>query len=126
MTTFKEITHFHIGCLMQSVVDGQRFTHTVPWDSNNSHYKPILIPMDKMSEADAKEFLLKVGDRYKFHYDEVKDWLIDGAQPLGIIISAAEMADGIALLLSKHYNVFNLPPEEFIDATGLTPNPYEV
>jgi hypothetical protein len=106
MTTFKEITHFHIGCLMQSVVDGQRFTHTVPWDSNNSHYKPILIPMDKMSEADAAPvqiFDIPTKDE-EFQFS----------------------AEDFAFLLSRHYNVFNLPPEEFIDATSLPGgNPYE-
>jgi hypothetical protein len=105
--------------------------HIATW-ARSTDFKPILIPMDKMSEADGLN-LIKFVELADYHstlniinqniyFIDYK--LIEGIQSKRLIFDTLSPKQ-FQFLLSKHYNIFNLPSEEFIDATSLNPNPYK-
>lgn len=134
--TFKQVAHFHLGCKMKGGNTGEiwHLSYTILYTefsspSPFSESKPILIPMDKMSEADAKILCymkrpwLEAYDLSISHWERGINGVTDSYE---CIVKFDRLSpEQFQFLLSRHYNVFNLPSEEFIDATTMEGgNPY--
>lgn len=149
--TFKENPQYFIGCeVVDSNTPDKLWTLTgirrignnymfflyqpgIVTEVDIKYITPILIPMDKMTEADAVELIKTITSEEELQYVNAETVFVkknlfgyyDKLRQMEVIFTYKRLSpEQFQFLLSRHYNVFNLPESEFIDAATLTPNPY--
>lgn len=140
MATFKEIEHFYKNYRVYLLPDS---TITDGWLENtlkkypglefapvadteydrqqhmeNGH-KPLLYPLSRISKEDEIE-LGEIGYCLSYPSCAIRDQEAERINDPTVF----DLSRLFAFLISKHYNVFNLPESEFIDPLSLPVNPY--